>query len=69
MLVLQARQMNSIAEPAFGCYSGGGSFFQQGMITSNVPDCGYTRIEFGFSVSPQLAGGAIAGDFLCRNPT
>jgi hypothetical protein len=62
-----------------GCHSGGGSTFQQGMITSNVPDCGYTpgetytitltvsspgRSEFGFSVSPQLDGGATAGSMI-----
>ena len=62
-----------------GCHSGGGSTFQQGLITSNVPDCGYTpgetytitltvsspgRSEFGFSVSPQLDGGATAGSMI-----
>lgn len=59
-----------------GCHSGAGASFQEGMITTNIPDCGYTagetytisltvssagRNEFGFSVSPQLVGGATAG--------
>lgn len=67
-----------------GCHSGAGSSFQQGMITSNVPDCGYTpgetytitltvsspgRNEFGFSVSPQLTGGATAGSMVASTGT
>jgi hypothetical protein len=67
-----------------GCHSGGGSTFQQGMITSNVPECGYTpgqtytitltvsspgRSEFGFSVSPQLDGGATAGSMISSTGT
>jgi hypothetical protein len=67
-----------------GCHSGGGSTFQQGMITSNVPECGYTpgetytitltvsspgRNEFGFSVSPQLDGGATAGSMIATAGT
>jgi len=67
-----------------GCHTGGGSTFQLGMITSNVPDCGYTpgetytitltvsspgRSEFGFSVSPQLDGGATAGSMIATAGT
>jgi hypothetical protein len=67
-----------------GCHTGGGSTFQLGMITSNVPDCGYTpgetytitltvsspgKSEFGFSVSPQLDGGATAGSMIATAGT
>ncbi len=67
-----------------GCHSGGGTTFQQGMITSNVPECGYTpgetytitltvssagKNEFGFSVSPQLDGGATAGSMISTTGT
>ena len=67
-----------------GCHSGAGSTFQQGMITSNVPECGYTpgqtytitltvssagRSEFGFSFSPQLSDGATAGSMIASNGT
>ncbi len=67
-----------------GCHSGTGTTFQQGMITSNVPACGYTpgqtytitlsisvagRNEFGFSISPQLASGATAGTMIASTGT
>lgn len=67
-----------------GCHSGAGSTFQQGMINSNVPECGYTpgqtytitltvssagRSEFGFSVSPQLSDGVTAGSMIASNGT
>lgn len=67
-----------------GCHTGTGTTFQQGMITSNVPACGYTpgqtytitlsisaagRNEFGFSISPQLASGATAGTMIATAGT
>ncbi len=67
-----------------GCHSGTGTTFQQGMITSNVPACGYTpgqtytitvsitvagRNEFGFSISPQLTSGATAGTMIASTGT
>ena len=67
-----------------GCHSGSGTTFQAGMITSNVPECGYTpgqtytitltvssagRNEFGFSVSPQLSDGTTAGSMIAASGT
>jgi hypothetical protein len=67
-----------------GCHTGAGTTFQQGMITSNVPECGYNpgqtytitltvssagRSEFGFSVSPQLSNGSTAGSMIASTGT
>lgn len=67
-----------------GCHSGTGTTFQSDMISIDVPDCGYIagetytvtltvsspgRNEFGFSVSPQLDGGATAGSMISTTGT
>jgi len=67
-----------------GCHGGTGTTFQSNMISVNVPDCGYIagetytvtltisspgRSEFGFSVSPQLDGGATAGSMIASAGT
>jgi hypothetical protein len=67
-----------------GCHGGTGTTFQSDMISIDVPDCGYIagetytvtltvssagRSEFGFSVSPQLSGGATAGAMIATTGT
>ncbi len=67
-----------------GCHSGTGTTFQSNMISVDIPDCGYIagetytvtltvsspgRNEFGFSVSPQLTGGATAGTMIASAGT
>ena len=67
-----------------GCHSGGGASFQIGLITSNVPECGYiagqtysitvnitsaNRTKFGFSISPQLTNGNTGGNMIASSGT
>jgi len=67
-----------------GCHTGGGASFQTGLITSNVPECGYiagqtytitvyvtspNRTKFGFSISPQLTNGNLGGSMIASTGT
>lgn len=67
-----------------GCHGGGGVSFQNGLVTSNVPECGYTpgqtysitvyvtsanRTKFGFSISPQLTNGNTGGSMIASPGT